>query len=64
MTPDVKSGEDRSVDNDREETEPGVGPVYEAPVLVPLGNVHALLASTGTSPTSDGGKGGMRNAGG
>lgn len=27
--------------------------VYEAPVLVPLGNVHALLAGTGMSIVKD-----------
>lgn len=30
---------------------------YEPPALVPLGNVHSLLAAGGLSPTADGPRG-------
>ena len=54
MTPDAKPGGDLQRSTDRER--PEAPPTSEAPVLVPLGNVHALLAGTGSSPTSDGTK--------
>jgi hypothetical protein len=33
------------------------GTIYRPPSLTYVGNVHALLAGTGPSPTSDGNKG-------
>jgi len=51
MTPSDKSSPDLETrDNDRA---PEPVAAYEAPVLIPLGNVHALLAGGGTSVTKD-----------
>jgi len=59
MTPDATASGTVSVPEDKE-TADVPRPSYEPPVLVPLGNVHALLASGGTSPTGDGSKVSMR----
>jgi len=53
MTLDDKTGEKPHLSDDRG-TPPGEHPAYEAPVLIPLGNVHALLAGSGHSVSTDG----------
>ena len=54
MTLDAKTGADAPASKDQEETVPGSPTAYETPTLVPLGNVHALLAGGGLSVTLDG----------
>lgn len=45
---------------DRQDQQDHLGPVaYEPPALVPLGNVHSLLAAGGISPAGDGVRGQM-----
>jgi hypothetical protein len=60
MTLDDKSGEDALALDEHRATVPGAQPPYEPPVLIPLGNVHALLAGGGMSMTNDSQKGQMR----
>ena len=55
MTPDAIGTGQIPESDDHEKTEVP-GPSYEPPVLVPLGNVHALLASGGMSPQGDASK--------
>ena len=40
-------------------SEPAPRAAYQPPTLTYVGNVHALLAGTGLSPTSDGNKGSL-----
>jgi hypothetical protein len=61
MTLDGKTSANNSASEQDGTSAPESTPVYEAPVLVPLGNVHALLAGTGLSMTADSGKVGMRS---
>ena len=49
MTLDSKNG----LNDPEQEATSAPRVVYEAPVLVPLGNVHALLAGTGMSIVKD-----------
>lgn len=51
MTPSDKTSDDVQPQNLGRDAE-AVSP-YEAPVLIPLGNVHALLAGNGTSTAKD-----------
>jgi len=59
MTRDTKAPVEEQLPEKGDET-PEVVP-YEAPVLVPLGNVHVLLAGHGITPTLDNNHIGMRN---
>lgn len=63
MTLDAKSGVVIATPDDPDGKAPEVQSGYETPVLIPLGNVHALLAAGGTSATTDGPPGQMRPAG-
>ena len=56
MTLDAKEPNPAAAPDHQEQEQ--VGRVaYEPPVLVPLGNVHSLLAAGGMSPTADGPRG-------
>jgi len=59
MTPHAKDPKPAAAPDHQDRREP-LGPVaYEPPALVPLGNVHSLLAAGGVSPTGDGVRGQM-----
>ncbi len=54
MTLDAKVGADALVPDQENQTVPDGPRPYDTPVLIPLGNVHELLAGMGASMTSDG----------
>jgi|SwirhisoilCB2_FD_contig_31_14684176_length_553_multi_5_in_0_out_0_1 hypothetical protein len=56
MTPDAKEPEPAAAPDEQDREQLG-RMAYERPVLVPLGNVHSLLAAGGMSPTADGPRG-------
>jgi len=65
MTPYAKDPQVAATEGqDQHQDQQADRPRYEAPALVPLGNVHALLAGVGMSPVLDSNKIGMRNGSG
>ena len=60
MTRDTNGTDQPLVPDDQEAPERLPRSSYEPPVLVPLGNVHALLAAGGPSPHPDAQKGANR----
>lgn len=59
MTRDAEAPEKDVPPDQRAET-PAIGP-YQAPELIPLGNVHVLLAGNGVTPVKDSNHLGMRS---